>query len=92
MMAWLPQVVLLSGDAAPNEVLPASVWRVKLGFRVDFTNGGHVAGEGFLLDLPGESATVRRAAEMLVSSMNLLRPGPVTVYSMEVVWRGEHAD
>jgi drug/metabolite transporter (DMT)-like permease len=33
-----------------------------------------------------------RAAEMLVSSMNLLRAGPVTIRSMEVVRRGEHDD
>lgn len=78
--------------AAPYEADPGSAWRVRLAFRVDFTNGGHLEGEGFLLDLPGSTVSVRRAAEMLVSSMNLLRAGPVTIHAMEVVRRGEHED
>lgn len=92
MSAPLPQTVLPDPHAAPYEADPASAWRVKLGFRVDFTNGGHVAGEGFLLDLPGSTVSVRRAAEMLVSAMNLLRAGPVTIHALQVVRRGEHDD
>jgi hypothetical protein len=63
-----------------------------LSFRVDFTNGGHVEGEGFLLDIPGEAVSAERAAEMLVSAMNLLRAGPVTVRRLLIVRRGEHDD
>ena len=76
----------------PYRALPASPWRVKLAFRIDFTNGGHVEGEGFLLDLPGSTVEPSRAAEMLVSAMNLLRAGPVTIRSLEVVRRGQHDD
>lgn len=87
-----PQTSTPNGDAAPYQPDPHSAWRVKLAFRVDFTNGGHLEGSGFLLDLPGESVSVQRAAEMVVSSMNLLRAGPVTIFSMEVVRRGQHDD
>ncbi len=76
----------------PYEPIPTSTWRVKLSFRIDFTNGGHVEGEGFLLDLPEPAVRPERAAEMLVSSMNLLRAGPVTLRRLDVVRRGEHDD
>jgi hypothetical protein len=66
--------------------------RVKLTFRVDFTNGGHVYGEDFLLDIPGESINDARAAEMIVSALNLLRAGPVTLLSINIVRRGENDD
>ncbi|MCU0983684.1 MAG: pyridoxamine 5'-phosphate oxidase family protein [Acetobacteraceae bacterium] len=88
----LPVTITPGPDAQPYVPDPASRFRVKLDARVDFTNGGHAAVEGFLLDLPGESVTPRRAAEMLVSAMNLLRAGPVTITRMEVVSRGVHDD
>ena len=65
---------------------------MKLSFRIDFTNGGHVQGEGFLLDIAGDSVSASRAAAMLVSAMNLLRAGTVTIQRLQVVRRGEHDD
>ncbi len=88
----LPRTCVPDAHAAPYAPDPASAWRVKLAFRVAFINGGDVEGEDFLLDLPGSSVAVERAAEMLVSSMNRLRAGPVTIRSLQVVRRGEHAD
>jgi hypothetical protein len=79
-------------DAPSYQVIPDSVHRVKLTFRVDFTNGGHVYGEDFLLDIPTSTVSFERATEMNVSAMNLLRAGPVTLFSMQVVRRGEHRD
>jgi len=79
-------------DAVPYRAIPDSSHRVKLTFRVDFTNGGHVYGEDFLLDIPGDSINNVRVAEMIVSAMNLLRVGPVTLLSIKVVRRGEHGD
>jgi hypothetical protein len=76
----------------PYQRIPHSIFRVKLSFRIDFTNGGHVEGEGFLLDVPDGSVAAERAAEMLVSAMNLLRAGVVTIRSLEIVRRGEHDD
>ena len=87
-----PQTFVPGAEAAPYVADARSAWRVKLAFRVDFTNGGYVEGEDFLLDIPGTAVSVRRAAEMLVSSMNLLRAGPVTILEMEVVRRNEHDD
>ena len=66
--------------------------RVKFKFRVDFVNGGHVEGEDFLLDIEGTDVSAARLAEMIVSALNLLRAGPVTIYGMEVVRRGDHDD
>lgn len=77
---------------APYEPMPSSTWRVKLDFRIDFTNGGHLEGEGFLLDLADQHVDPRRAAEMLVSAMNLLRAGPVTIRRLQIVRRGDHDD
>lgn len=88
----LPQTLMPDAEAAPYVADARSAWRVKLAFRVDFTNGGYVEGKDFLLDLPGTTVSVRRTAEMLVSAMNLLKAGPVTVLEMEVVRRGEHED
>jgi hypothetical protein len=88
----LPQTFVLGTDAAPYVADARSAWRVKLAFRVDFTNGGFVEGKDFLLDVAGTTVSVRRAAEMVVSSMNLLRAGPVSIREMELVRRGEHGD
>jgi hypothetical protein len=79
-------------SAAPYRAIPNSTHRVKLTFRVDFTNGGHVYGEDFLLDIPGDSINDARVAEIIVSAMNLLRAGPVTLLSTSIVRRGEHDD
>lgn len=91
MSDW-PRVFLPDPEAAPYRVDQSSPFRVKADFRVDFTNGGHVDARGFILDIEGDSVTPERLAEMVVSAMNLLRAGPVTIFSMQVVRRGEHAD
>lgn len=88
----LPFTHIPNPDAEPYIPNPRSAWRVKLAFRVDFTNGGHVEGQGFLLDIAGADLSTERAAEILVSSMNLLRAGPVTILSVHIVRRGEHDD
>lgn len=92
MQVRLPAIFDPAADAPPYVALPFSTHRVKFAFRVDFTNGGYVQGEDFLLDIPGSDVTPQRLAEMIVSAMNLLRAGPVTIHSMQVVRRGEHAD
>jgi hypothetical protein len=88
----IDQVYTPGPHAKPYIPNPNSAHRVKLSFRVDFTNGGHVTGEGFLLDIEGTTVSAQRAAEMLVSAMNLLRSGPVTISTLEIVRRGEHHD
>ncbi|WP_306394351.1 hypothetical protein [Telluria beijingensis] len=91
-MADLPQTFVTDPEAEAYVADPHSTWRVKLAFRVDFTNGGYVEGRDFLLDIPGPDIAVERAAAILVSSMNLLRAGPVTIQDLQVVRRGEHDD
>lgn len=91
-MNTLPRTFHPDPEAEPYRVNQRSAYRVKSDFRVDFTNGGYVEAKDFILDIEGDSVTPERLAEMIVSSMNLLRAGPVTIFSMNIVRRGEHQD
>lgn len=71
---------------------PDSEFRVKFDFRVDFTNGGHVEGRDFLLDLEGNTVSDDHLKVMIVESMNLAKAGEVKIYKKQVVRRGEHQD
>jgi hypothetical protein len=88
----LPRAFVPDPEAAPYRADQQSPFRVKADFRVDFTNGGHVEAKDFLLDIEGDSVTPERLAEMIVSALNLLRAGPVTIQAMAVVRRGDHQD
>jgi len=88
----LPRTFHPDPEAEPYRANQHSTFRVKSDFRVDFTNGGHVEAKDFLLDIEGDSVASERLAEMIVSAMNLLRAGTVTIFSMRVVRRGEHQD
>jgi hypothetical protein len=88
----LPQTFHPDPAAEPYRASPASTHRVKFDARVSFTNGGHVEAKDFLLDIEDETVSPERLAEMIVSAMNLLRAGPVTIMAMRVVRRGEHQD
>ena len=91
-MSDLPRTFDPDPAAPPYRANQASYHRVKFDARVDFTNGGYVEAKDFLLDIAGESVAPERLAEMIVSAMNLLRAGPVTIARMQVVRRGEHQD
>jgi hypothetical protein len=91
-MTGLPRTFDPDPAAAPYRANQASTHRVKFDARVDFTNGGHVEAKDFLLDIEGDTVAPERLAEMIVSAMNLLRAGPVTITRMQVVRRGEHQD
>ena len=91
-MSELPVTFTPDPAAPPYRANQASTHRVKFDARVDFTNGGHVEAMDFLLDIEGDGVTPQRLAEMIVSAMNLLRAGPVTIGRMQVVRRGEHQD
>ena len=66
-----------------------SEYRVKFDFRIDFTNGGHLQGTDFLLDLESSDVSDDELKRMIVESMNLAKAGPVTVYKKQVVRRSE---
>ena len=91
-MNHLPRTFDPDPAAAPYVADQASTHRVKFDARVGFTNGGYVEAKDFLLDIAGDSVAPERLAEMIVSAMNLLRAGPVTITKMQVVRRGEHQD
>jgi hypothetical protein len=88
----LPRTFHPDPAAEPYRANPASTHRVKFDARIDFTNGGYVEAKDFLLDIEGDSIAPERLAEMIVSAMNLLRAGAVTITAMRVVRRGEHQD
>ena len=71
---------------------PKSEYRIKFDFRVDFTNGGHVQGEDFLLDIEGDDVSDDVLKEMIVEAMNLAKSGLVTLFKKQIVKRGEHND
>ena len=71
---------------------PASEFRVKFDFRVDFTNGGYVEGHDFLLDVERPEVSDTDLAEMIVEAMNLARAGRVRISAKRIVRRGEHDD
>jgi hypothetical protein len=91
-LSGLPRTFYPDPEAPPYRLNQQSPYRVKSDFRVDFTNGGYVEARDFLLDIEGDSVTPERLAEMIVSAMNLLRAGPVTIFAMTLVRRGEHQD
>ena len=91
-MSGLPQVFHPDPEAPPYRLDQNSPFRVKSDFRVDFTNGGYVEAKDFILDIEGNTVSPERLAEMIVSAMNLLRAGPVTIFAMTVVPRGKHQD
>ncbi len=91
-MLQLPATFHPDADAPPYVANGASRFRVKFDARVDFTNGGHVEVVDFILDIDGETVSPERLAEMIVSAMNLLRAGPVTITRMAIVPRGAHQD
>jgi hypothetical protein len=71
---------------------PQSTYRVKFDFRVDFTNGGYVEGQDFLLDLDEDTVSDDDLKVMIVQSMNLAKAGEVQIFRREIVRRGEHDD
>lgn len=91
-MSGLPRIFLPDPEAPPYRLDQNSPYRVKSDFRVDFTNGGYVEAKDFILDIEGDTVAPERLAEMIVSAMNLLRAGPVTIFAMTVVPRGAHED
>lgn len=72
--------------------IPHSHHRVKLDFRVEFTNGGYLEGKDFLLDLAGDTVSEAELQTMIVQALSLTRAGPVTIFKKEVVRRGAHED
>ena len=71
---------------------PASAYRVKFDFGVDFTNGGYVEARDFLLDLEQDKVLDEQLKVMIVETMNLAKAGEVEIFSKQIVRRSEHGD
>ncbi len=58
--------------------------RVKFDFEIYFTNGGSIQGEGFCLDITGESITDKELADYIVADMRLLMVGQTQILNKEI--------
>ncbi len=59
--------------------------RVQLDFKIEFTNGGGIQGEGFRLDIAGDDITDHELADDLVSDMRLLMVGKVHILNKTIL-------
>lgn len=59
--------------------------RVRFDFEIDFTNGGGIQGQDFLLDIVGDTITDEALAEYIVADMRLLMVGAVRILNKEII-------
>jgi arylformamidase len=59
--------------------------RVVFDFAVEFTNGGGLQGQGFRLDIDGESITNEALAAYLVRDLRLLMVGKVQILNKQII-------
>ena len=59
--------------------------RVKFDFEIDFTNGGGIQGQEFLLDIEGDDISDEELAEYIVKDMRLLMVGEVRILNKEII-------
>jgi arylformamidase len=59
--------------------------RARFDFEIEFTNGGALQGQGFRLDIEGDSITDAALAEALVADLRLLMVGEVRILNKEIV-------
>lgn len=58
--------------------------RVKFDFEIEFTNGGGMQGQGFRLDIDGDTISDKDLADYLVKDMRLLMVGEVRILNKEI--------
>ena len=59
--------------------------RVKFDFEISFTNGGSIKGEGFRLDIVGDSITDNELADYIVADLRLLMVGKTKILNKEIL-------
>ncbi|MDJ0752781.1 MAG: cyclase family protein [Ardenticatenaceae bacterium] len=59
--------------------------RVEFDFEIEFTNGGGIQGQGFRLDLAGDSISDEELASYIVEDMQLLMVGPVRILNKRII-------
>jgi arylformamidase len=64
---------------------PTTERRVQFDFKVDFSNGGALQGQGFRLDIEGEDISEEELARYLVEDMRLLMVEEVRILNKEII-------
>jgi arylformamidase len=59
--------------------------RVQFDFAIEFTNGGGIQGQGFRLDIAGDTISDQQLADYLVKDMNLLMVGQVRILNKTII-------
>jgi kynurenine formamidase len=59
--------------------------RVQFDFAIEFTNGGGIQGQGFRLDIAGETISDQELAEYLVRDLRLLMVGRVQILNKQII-------
>ena len=58
--------------------------RVKFDFEIEFTNGGGIQGQGFRLDIEGDTISDKDLADYIVKDMRLLMVAEVRILNKEI--------
>jgi arylformamidase len=59
--------------------------RVQFDFEIEFTNGGGIQGQGFRLDIAGDTISDQELADYLVKDMQLLMVGKVHILNKKII-------
>src|ERR1051326_653517 len=59
--------------------------RVQFDFEIAFTNGGGIQGQGFRLDIAGDTISDRELADYIVRDMRLLMVGSVQILNKRII-------
>jgi arylformamidase len=59
--------------------------RVQFDFEIEFTNGGGMQGQGFRLDIAGDTISDQELADYLVNDMRLLMVGKVRILNKTII-------
>lgn len=60
--------------------------RVQFDFEIDFSNGGGIQGQGFRLDIDGDSINDQALADYIVEDMRLLMVGAVRILNKTIIF------
>src|ERR1700687_47004 len=59
--------------------------RVQFDFAIEFTNGGGIQGQGFRLDIAGETISDQELADYIVEDLRLLMVGKVQILNKQIL-------
>ncbi len=59
--------------------------RVLFDFDIEFTNGGGIQGQKFLLDIEGDDISDEELAQYIVEDMRLLMVGKVSILNKRII-------